>query len=175
MGFMHKLYNQLLYVKMIRRIKKLPEKQQQAIGQKIYEEGYNAFKAVHGDEGFYGACSVLFTCPYEGHVSYYIRQELDRRENDEDDPSVYTQVKKLDGDKWLATAVVKLDTQDNAMFAADACVMSAVLSAKTVSGNFSRYLSVVDVAENGVPSKQECLDALSEINEALAKAQGALG
>lgn len=174
MGLLHKIYNQILFARMNQRIKRLPESQQRIIGQKVYEEGYNAFKATHADGGFYGACSVLFECPYDGHVFYHIQRELDQREADPADPTVYAQVKKLPGDKWLATAVVKLDTQDNAMFAADACVMSAILSAKTVSGNFTRYMSCIDVSEQPLPEKEECMEALYQVSAALLQAQGAL-
>lgn len=158
MDFLNKLWNQIQYAKLRHRVHQLPEKQQMVVGQKIYEEAYDVMKMLPGEE--LGACSVVFDCPYEGHVAYHISQTLDKREASSTDPVVYTDVSRLDSGSWVATAVVKSSTQQNAIAAADACVMSAVLKAKTVPASFTKYMAAVNSPDGRIPEKESVMDVL---------------
>lgn len=151
MDFLNKIWNQIQYAKLRHRVNRLPEKQQIVVGQKIYEEAYDVMKLFPGEE--LGACSVVFDCPYEGHVAYHISQTLDARVASKNDPTVYADVSKLDSGSWVATAVVKASTQQNAIAAADACVMSAILKARTVPASFTKYMVAVKSHEGKMPEK----------------------
>ena len=131
-------------MKLCRRINMMNERQQRVIGQKIYEEAYDVMKLAKGEE--LGACAVVFECPYDGHVSFWIEKTLSERVRNTDDPTLMAEVSKLDGMRWVATAVVKASTEQDAITAADACVMSAVLKSNTVNPMFTKYLAKVDSA-----------------------------
>lgn len=136
------IWNTLQYVKLYRRINAMSEKQQRVVSQRIYEEAYDVMKLAKGEE--LGACSVVFECPYDGHVSYCIEKTLSERVSDAADPAVMSEVSRLDDGRWVATAVVKAASEQDAITAADACVMSAVLKSSTVSPAFAKYLARVD-------------------------------
>lgn len=146
MNILKSLWNKYQYSKLYRRFTSLPDNQQVLVGQRLYAEAYEVMKASRGDT--IGTCSVVFSCPYEGHVAYHIERTLERRAEDPLDPTMYAQVIKLDADdKWLAIVVVKGRDENCAMTMADADAMSAILKATTVEASFTKYLSVVD-AEN---------------------------
>lgn len=151
MNILKSIWNQVQYAKLCRRVNRLPEKQQIQIGQKIYEEAYEVMKLAPGE--CFGACSVVFQCPYDGHVSYHISKTLEERVADASDPSVFSDVSKLTGNSWVATAVVKSNSEQNAISAADACVMSAVLKSKTVDVTFTKFLSTIETVDGTLPER----------------------
>lgn len=167
MNLLNKVWNRIQYAKLRHRVNQLPEKQQIVIGQKLYEEAYDVMKMFSGDE--LGACSVVFDCPYSGHVAYHILKTLDERSLDLEDPTVYASVEKLTADTWVATAVVKSNTQQNAITTADACVMSAILKSNTVAASFTKYLSAVDLGSGKLPEKEKLMKELhSHLGETAA-------
>lgn len=70
----------------------------------------------------------------------------------------------------MATVLVRMDTREHAMFAADASAMSAVLSANTAKGSFMRYVASVELADDGkIPDKDKVLSELRSIGGLVAK------
>lgn len=164
------------YAKYNHKMKKMNANQQRIVGQKIYEEAYEKLKTSKGDA--LGACGVIFTCPYSGHVSYLIAKTFDERVLDKDDPTVFARVEHIEENRWLAFAIVTAKTEQDAVIASDACVMSAVMQPGTVPPSFSKYLRAVreveapgekeneEEASNRIRAYQEIMeDVFAELNQ----------
>lgn len=135
------IWDMIQYMRYCHQMKKMTSKQQRIVGQKIYEEAYQVMKKHPGDK--LGACGVTFTCPFSGHISYLIAKTFDERVRDEGDPTLFARVEHIESNKWLAFAIVRSATEQDAITAADACVMSSILQSGTVPPSFSKYLRAV--------------------------------
>jgi hypothetical protein len=144
---------------MRRKVSKLSPNEQRMLSQKIYKDGYEALKNNKGN--CLGACSVVFECRDEKRVRYYVGQMLTKREEDAEDPMMFGELQPLKHHKWVVSVVVCSDTHEHAMYAADACIMSAVLSVDGIKDTFVRYMNTIATQEDEeMPTREECFEII---------------
>lgn len=117
------------------RISKMPISRQIKIGKLTYDSIYENICRDTGDD--LGMVKVKFTCPYDGHVSHYVRSVLDARVADENDVTQDYEINR-DGSEYELTVIAQ--SRINPDLAADASAMSAILTIPTVGTSFERSL-----------------------------------
>lgn len=154
---------ELAYRKLRWQFSRLDEKQQRQVSKEVYGEIWKAFKNQPIPEGGFpelGGASVAFSCPYEGHISFHVKQAMNKEVAD---PASLIRSYSLDGDKerdWILTVIAHGQDSRAASLAADACAMATILKVPTASGEYNRIQFAI--APSGEQSAEEMADQVSE-------------